>query len=265
MSRWGPIAWLAVCAVALASATLATAQVSQPPAPANAVVAPGVVDPLAGLAEPGNTVILSDEQRTTRWAHAQATARIRSAPRNAARSIARLHFLTEDGAAEVYLVLDGQVDAAGRRWLHIRFPTRAKRRTGWVRAEALSRLYVVLTQFVIDRSALRANLYRDNDLVWSAPVGIGKSDTPTPRGSFWIRERLKGIGDGDTYGPWAFGTSAYSNVSDWPGGGVVGIHGTNQPKLVPGRPSHGCVRVHNGKIRQLARLMPVGTPIRVVG
>lgn len=40
----------------------------------------------------------------------------------------------------------------------------------------------------------------------------------------------------------------------------MGIHGTNQPGLIPGRPSHACVRVPNWKIEQLKRLMPVGTP-----
>jgi lipoprotein-anchoring transpeptidase ErfK/SrfK len=44
----------------------------------------------------------------------------------------------------------------------------------------------------------------------------------------------------------------------------VGIHGTNQPELIPGRPSHGCVRIPNRKIRQLAKLMPIGTPIEIV-
>jgi lipoprotein-anchoring transpeptidase ErfK/SrfK len=255
-----PIAWLAACAVALGLApAVAAAQ-----APASAVVAPAAQSPLAGLKNPGDTVILSDERTTTRWAHVQETAKVRSEPRRAARAVARLHFLTEDGEAEVYIVLDGRLDSARRRWLHIRIPTRGNRRTGWVLAEALSRLYVVRTQLVIDRSALDAKLYRSGQLVWSAPVGIGKSDTPTPRGTFWIRELLKGLGDGDTYGPWAFGTSAYSNISDWPGGGVVGIHGTNKPGLVPGRPSHGCVRVRNDKVRQLVKLMPIGTPVRIV-
>jgi lipoprotein-anchoring transpeptidase ErfK/SrfK len=44
----------------------------------------------------------------------------------------------------------------------------------------------------------------------------------------------------------------------------VGIHGTNQPELIPGRPSHGCIRVPNANIRLLARLMPVGTPVHIV-
>jgi len=205
MSGWGPVVWLVVCAVALTPAvavaqmpgapnTVAaqtpappTTLVAQSPAPPNTVVAADAEDPLAELQHPGDTVLLSDEQGTTRWAHAQDTAKIHSSPR-ADAGIARLHFLTEDGAAEVYIVLDGRSDSSGRRWLHIRFPTRANRRTGWVRADALSRLYVVRTQLVVDRSALRAKLYRKGDLVWSAPAGVGRSGTPTPRGSFWIRE-----------------------------------------------------------------------------
>lgn len=253
--------WLVVLALSSAPAVA----VAQAPDPPNTVVAPDAQDPLADLVDPGDTVILSDEQRTTRWAHAQETAKIFAEPRRGARTVARLRFLTEDKAAEVYIVLDGRMDSAGRRWLHIRVPMRPNGRTGWVLQDAVSRLYVVRTQLVIDRKALRAKLYRRGALIWSAPVGIGAAGTPTPRGRFYIRERLKGLGDGTSYGPWAFGTSAYSNLSDWPGGGVVGIHGTNQPGLIPGRPSHGCVRVRNDKIRRLARLMPVGTPVRIIG
>ena len=52
-------------------------------------------------------------------------------------------------------------------------------------------------------------------------------------------------------------------LSDWPGGGVIGIHGTNEPYLIPGRPSHGCIRVPNRAISRLYRLMPIGTPMRI--
>jgi hypothetical protein len=247
--------------VAWLTTGVAVARVPEDP---QAVVAAGASDPLARLDRPGDRVRLSDERRTTRWAHAQERARIYSAPRRDARTIGHLRYLTEDGAAEVYLVLDGRVDSIGRRWLHLRIPVRPNGRTGWVLDSALSRLRAVRTQLVINRRDLRASLYRNGRTIWRARVGIGKSATPTPRGNFWIRERLKGLGDSSAYGPWAFGTSAYSNLSDWPGGGVVGIHGTNEPGLIPGRPSHGCIRVRNDKVRALARLMPVGTPVRIV-
>lgn len=212
----------------------------------------------------GRNLRLSDERTITRWAHTQETAPIRHSPRRSSRSFARLRFLTEDREAEVYVVLRSRLDSAERAWLKIRVPMRPNGRVGWVPREALGPLYVVRTRLVIDRRTLRAVLFRRGRRVWSAPVGVGGPATPTPAGRFYVRERLRGLGDGDVYGPWAFGTSAYSpHLTDWPGGGVVGIHGTNQPELVPGRPSHGCVRIWNGPIRRLARLMPIGTPVQV--
>jgi len=83
-------------------------------------------------------------------------------------------------------------------------------------------------------------------------------------GRFWIRSRLRGLRDNPAYGPYAFGTGAYSVLSDWPGGGVVGIPGTDKPHLIPGRPSHGCIRVPNSAIARLWHLMPIGTPVTIL-
>jgi lipoprotein-anchoring transpeptidase ErfK/SrfK len=234
------------------------------PQPKITTAVPGVDvhDPLADLTVPGSTMRLSDEKKITRWATSNADYPIRTLPSKAGRTITRLKYLTEDGVPNVYLVLDAKVDAAGDAWLHIRVPMRPNGRTGWVPADYLSNLHVVRTQLTIDRTAKRATLTKDGRKIFSASVGIGKAGTPTPAGKFWIREKLKG--GGGEYGPWAFGTSAYSSISDWPKGGVVGIHGTNQPNLVPGRPSHGCVRMRNDKITKLARLMPIGTPVEIV-
>jgi len=206
---------------------------------------------------------LSDERTITRHANAVARAPVRRRPSVRAPRIARLHYQTEDGPLETYLALESRVDAARRTWVRIRLPGRPNGRTGWARRDDLGPLFAVTTRLLVDRRALRATLYDGGKTIWSSRVGVGKPGTPTPAGHFWIRSRLKALGDGTSYGPWAFGTSAYSVLSDWPGGGVVGIHGTNQPGLIPGRPSHGCVRVPNAKIRQLARLMPVGTPVRI--
>jgi len=270
--RWGPKRITALLAgavwsicVAAPSVPAGAAPASAPPASSGLVVPGGAPDPLAGLKAPGDIVVLSDEVRTTRWAHVQAPAKILTAPVADAKTITRLRYLTEDKLPEVYVVLEGRLDSARQQWLRIRIPMRPHGRTGWVLADDMSALYTVSTRLVIDRGALRATLFKQGRRIWQAPVVIGKAGTPTPRGRFWIRELLKGLGDGTTYGPWAFGTSAYSNISDWPGIPVVGIHGTNQPSLIPGRASLGCVRVRNDKIRTLARLMPIGTPVEVVG
>jgi hypothetical protein len=247
---------LGALAFAAPPALAAAPEYAPPPIPG-----PGVFDPLESLVEPGDTLKLSDEKQITRWAHANTRTPIRTAPRATAHSITRLRYFTEDKRPEVYLVLDGVLDPRGDAWLHIRIPRRPNGQTGWVPADMLSTLHVVRTQLVIDRTTLRATLYKLGRRIWQAPVGVGKRSTPTPRGKFYIRELLRG--DGKLYGTWAFGTSAYASISDWPNGGVVGIHGTNEPRLIPGRPSHGCVRVRNVNINKLARLMPIGTPVEI--
>ena len=65
--------------------------------------------------------------------------------------------------------------------------------------------------------------------------------------------KLTGFND-PMYGPIAFGTSGRApNLTGWPGGGYIGIHGTNRPELLPGAVSHGCIRLKNGDI---VRLVP---------
>jgi hypothetical protein len=209
------------------------------------------------------------EQQLTRWrragwwAHAAHSAVAYTRPSAKGRIVTRLHFRTEDGFPEVYLVLRRLVANNGRVWLKLALPIRPNGTTGWVHREALGRLHQVRAWLVIDRTRLQVRFFRENRAIWRAPVGIGKPDTPTPTGLFWAREQFE-LPNQPFYGPYAFGTSAYSDLSEWPGGGVVGLHGTSLPQLIPGRPSHGCVRLRNRDILWLAYHMPVGTPISVV-
>jgi lipoprotein-anchoring transpeptidase ErfK/SrfK len=229
---------------------------------AGALVALCLASPArAGAPDLPGSVKLSDERSFTRWAHADEILPIRESPKPSASEVAPLSLATEDGLPEVYMLLRSWTDETGRGWLQVRAPMRPRPRTGWVEATALGPSNLVLTQLVIDRRHLRATLYRAGRRVWRSPIGVGKPKTPTPAGRFWIREQIRSTNPRGPYGPLAFGTSAYSRLSDWPGGGVIGIHGTNQPKLIPGQPSHGCIRVPNRAIRRLAHLMPIGTPV----
>jgi hypothetical protein len=213
---------------------------------------------------PVGSVALSDEMRLTRWAHPTQRARVTTQPVRGAKPVGRLHLMTEDGFPEVYLLLSTWKDPEGREWVRLRLPARPNGRKGWVRRDALGEFNRVTTRLVVDRSRLRATLYRGGKTIFQARVGVGKPSTPTPAGRFWIREKFRVAGT-TLYGSRAIGTSAYApTLSDWPGGGVVGLHGTNQPGLIPGRPSHGCVRLRNADIERLYRLAPRGTPVRIV-
>jgi hypothetical protein len=223
----------------------------------------GVLLFAAAPARADGTRRLSDERTYSRSAEVRRAAPIRVAPRKSARAIGRLRHWTEDRHPEVYLLLSRRVNSVGTPWVRLRIPGRPNGRTGWVPAGALGYHRFTRWSLVIDRRRLRALLKRRGKTVWRAPVGVGAPGMATPAGRFWIREKLRAPFGGGIYGPVAFGTAAYSALSEWPGGGVVGIHGTDQPGLIPGRPSHGCVRMRNADIRHLARRLPVGASLLV--
>jgi hypothetical protein len=218
----------------------------------------------ADLTHPQTPGPLSDESTLTRWTTALSKAAIRERPAAAAPAVARLRYFTEDRLPEVYVALEQAYGADGRTWVRVRVPMRPNGTTGWVPRAALNGWQTARGSLWISRTRRVAVLLRGGRAVWRARVGVGKPGTPTPAGSFYVRERIRNLGGAGAYGPIAFGTSAYSRLSDWPGGGVIGIHGTDQPGLIPGAVSHGCVRVPNRAIRRLARLLTVGTPVRIV-
>ena len=93
-------------------------------------------------------------------------------------------------------------------------------------------------------------------------VAVGRPGMETPLGLFYVTWRF--VPTAPVLGRFAFETSAYSRLSDWPGGGIVGIHGTFAPELLGQAVSHGCVRVSNRDILRMRALVGVGTPIRIV-
>jgi lipoprotein-anchoring transpeptidase ErfK/SrfK len=186
-----------------------------------------------------------------------------SRPAAGSRPVMRLTALTPEGVRHVVYLLGGTVGRDGRYWLRVALPKLPNGSSGWVPREAVTDIRKVDTHLVIDRSRLRATLYRNGRPVFRSIVGVGQPQWPTPRGRFYVRERLTGFSD-PIYGSLAFGTNGRSAVlTDWPGGGFIGIHGTNQPEILPGRVSHGCVRMPNESIRRLDRLMRVGTPVTI--
>jgi lipoprotein-anchoring transpeptidase ErfK/SrfK len=221
--------------------------------------------PAGASGEPGAIERLDDPGVRSHHAFVEERARARKRPDAAAPVVARLRLRTEDRTDELVAVIARTVDAAGLTWLKVRLPIRPNNTTGWVPETALGPLQPTRTWLRIDRRRLRATLVRGGRVVFRAQVGVGQPQWPTPRGRFYIRSQLTGYGGaGSFYGPVAFGTSAHSaELTDWPAGGIVGIHGTSLPELIPGRISHGCVRLRNRDILRLARLMPVGTPVTI--
>ena len=197
------------------------------------------------------------------WAPVLRPVTARESPDAAAPGVALLSSRTAEQTPNIVLATGRVTDARGRVWTRVRLPVLPNNTTGWVPRSALGALLVVRTRLVVDLERLTATLYRAGKRIFSARIGVGARQWPTPRGEFYIRNRLVSYRS-PFYGPIAFGTSARSEVlTDWPAGGFVGIHGTNRPDLLPGRVSHGCIRLRNEDLLRLARLLPVGTPLTI--
>jgi hypothetical protein len=255
---------LAVAAAAIAAAVIAVLawahSPTSPPATDLAVNLPASPGPAFVVPPP---VLLSRSAPPAYWASVRHTVLARATPTSRSPVVAGLARTTPEGTTNIVLVLGRRTDSAGRLWVHVHLPALPNGRTGWVPRTALGVYGVVHTHLVIDLERLTATLLRDGRPVFSVPIGAGQPQWPTPRGAFYIRSVLTRYSS-PFYGPVAFGTSARSSVlTDWPGGGFIGIHGTDQPQLLPGRVSHGCIRLRNADIVRLRALMPVGTPLTI--
>jgi hypothetical protein len=208
---------------------------------------------------------ISNPNGASQWAYLLSPTLVRKRPSKTAAVVGSLQVETPDGAPNLVDLLAGYRDRDGRMWVEVPLATLPNGRTGWVPRGALGPANVIHTHLVIDQSRLTATLYRDGNQVFQAPIGVGAPGSRTPDGSFYVREKLNGFNN-PFYGPIAFGTNGRSaTLTDWPGGGFIGIHGTNEPQLIPGTPSHGCIRLKNDDIVALARLMPLGTPVTIEG
>jgi lipoprotein-anchoring transpeptidase ErfK/SrfK len=167
------------------------------------------------------------------------------------------------GAPTVVPVLERRA-RAGRRWLRVRLPRRPNGATGWIAADGTIPASLHW-RIVIDRSRRRALVLRDGRLVRRLPIVVGAPGTPTPRGRFFVAERVRQP-RGSVLGPWVLATSAYSNVlQEFAGGpGQIGLHGrTGLPEPLGSAASHGCVRFSDRAIAWLAHRAQPGTPIRI--
>jgi hypothetical protein len=212
---------------------------------------------------PGPARPLTPARDISRYAPVRRAAVARRGPAAVSAPVAQVSTRTPEGTTNIVQILGRREDADGRLWVRVALATLPNGRSGWLPRDVLGGYASVDTHLVVDLSRLTATLWMRGRAVFRAPVGVGQPRWPTPRGRFYVRNRLTRYA-GPTYGPIAFGTSARSeHLTDWPGGGFIGIHGTDEPKLIPGRISHGCVRMRNRDILALDRLMPIGTPLTI--
>ena len=191
---------------------------------------------------------------------------VRSRPISESPRVTVLRQFRADFRPQYVLALDERLDAEGQpTWYRVSVPGRPNGRTGWVRADALE-LRPVQKKLIVYRGARRFEFWDGDRLVRAGKVGVGKAGAETPLGLFYVTWKFSPKIDPEwsILGAYAFETSAYSKLTDWPGGGIVGVHGTPWPELLGHAVSHGCVRLSNANADFLRLRMPLGTPVKIV-
>lgn len=107
----------------------------------------------------------------------------------------------------------------------------------------------------IDVYRKKLSVYFDGFLYKEYPVSTGRSQTPTPVGDWKIADKGVNWGGG-------FGTRWLGFNVPW---GLYGIHGTNKPWSIGRAASHGCIRMRNRDVEELYPLIPIGTPVKIIG
>lgn len=187
---------------------------------------------------------------------------IREAPEFGAAVTHTLDNPTENGGPLVFLTREVSDDGD---WVKVDLPVRPNGTQGWV-PRNLVRFTTHTFRIEVSVGQREFRLFRGGEQIMHSPVAIGAQDTPTPGGTFYIKELLKPPDPNTVYGPFAFGLSGFSNaLENFAGGeGVIGIHGTDDPNAIGREVSHGCIRLSNDEIVKLVGLLPLGTPVDIL-
>ena len=184
---------------------------------------------------------------------------VRKTPSPHSPIIKVMHDFRPDFRPQEMLAVRREVGSDGNVWYRVSIPMRPNGTYGWIPAYTVS-LAPTQGQIVVNVSLRTIDLYWHNKHVWHGPVAVGAPGRETPLGHYFVAARFVPYQD-PFLGVFAVETSAYSKLTEWPGGGVVGIHGTSEPQLLGQAVSHGCVRVSNLTATKLKRYAPLGTPI----
>jgi lipoprotein-anchoring transpeptidase ErfK/SrfK len=188
---------------------------------------------------------------------------VRAAPDPRARVVDRLSQFRRDYRPQVVLALGTRRSSDGASWYRLSLPGKPNGRRGWVLADDVD-LQRIANRITILRGARTLEVRRRSTgrLLLRTPIAVGKPGAETPIGrNFYVQARF--FPTDAFYGTLAVETTAYAPLTDWPGDGVVGIHGTNAPQLIGQAVSQGCVRLPNAAAAELRRLAPLGTPMDI--
>jgi lipoprotein-anchoring transpeptidase ErfK/SrfK len=175
------------------------------------------------------------------------------------------HLWTNTGFSNrraVYPVIAHKTMEDGSEWLQVRAIRDRSQTKVWIPKWA-TRRKMIPWLVRVDISSRRATIYRNGKTVHRWKVVVGARNTPTPRGHFYVVDRMH-LHTSWAPNKWALATSAFSRVLKHFDGGVgqVALHARGFLRDPVGTAaSHGCVRFKDSNMAWMASHIPNGTSI----
>jgi L,D-transpeptidase catalytic domain len=171
----------------------------------------------------------------------------------------RLSPKTEWGSPRVLGVVRRRGD-----WVSVQAPELSNGEVAWMPAN-LARLDCVRWSMHADLSRKRLYVRRDDNVVRTFEIAIGREDNPTPTGRFSVTDKLRVTDPGSPYGCCVLAVTGHQTrlPASWPGGDRLAIHATRELSSLGQAASLGCMRVTSTQARWLINSIPLGAPLYV--
>jgi lipoprotein-anchoring transpeptidase ErfK/SrfK len=149
-------------------------------------------------------------------------------------------------------------------WVSVLLPEQPNGSTGWVRSRDVS-IERIAERVRVDLAAHRVTVFNGSSVVYRGPIAIGKTSTPTPTGTYYVRAIIRAPKGSAAYGPFELGLSSRSrDISNFTGSdGDIAIEGNNNAAALGHSVTGGAIRMDNDATTRLAGALPLGTPVDV--
>jgi len=253
--------------LSLAAALAAAAVLAVPVAATAATAPPAPKAPRLARHAPRGVLNFAPTAKRAWTARVVVRTRLASAPRHRAQ---RGQFISPyapyDGGPQTLLVLGAKGKRPAARWYRVLLPSRPNGASAWLPGWAV-KLTSTPIRIRVDLTGRTLELLNAGRVIQTWTVAVGTTVNPTPAGHFAVSEIVPQADPNGFFGPYIFALTAHSpGLSEFDGGdGRVALHGTSLPNLLGERVSHGCVRLPNVAADYLARIVPPGAPVDIVG
>ena len=151
------------------------------------------------------------------------------------------------------------------RWLAVLVPELRNGQRAWVRDDKVANISSVTWSLRADLSKRRLEVRHNGKTVRTVPIGVGRTDHPTPVGRYAVTDKLRVSDPGSPYGCCVLALTGHQTrlPEGWPGGDRLAVHATRDLSGLGKRVSLGCMRTDPRDTKWMMKRVPLGTPVFV--